>query len=48
MMEVTSKCCDAPIHVGRFMSWCEECGNSVNPDDGKPYQFQRGKTDESE
>lgn len=37
-MEITSKCCDAPIRIGQFTSWCENCGNSVNPDDGEPYQ----------
>ena len=35
--EVLSKCCDAIIHIGNFQSWCEECGKSVNPDDGVPY-----------
>ena len=35
--KVLSKCCDAIIHIGRFQSWCEECGKSVNPDDGVPY-----------
>lgn len=36
-IEILSQCCNAPIRVGRCMSWCEACGRSVNPDDGSVY-----------
>ena len=35
--EVLSKCCGSPITVHAFMSYCDDCGRSVNPDDGEPY-----------
>ena len=35
--EILSMCCNSTITVGMFASRCDECGNSVNPDDGKRY-----------
>lgn len=37
IVEIYSKCCNATITVGDFASVCDECGNSVNPDTGEPY-----------
>ena len=35
--EILSKCCNAPIQIDDFWSFCEKCGASVNPDDGSVY-----------
>ena len=35
--EIKSMCCDAHITVGDCASECDECGNSVNPNTGEPY-----------
>ena len=35
--QILSKCCNATITIGDFASKCDECGNSVNPDTGEPY-----------
>lgn len=37
---VLSKCCNSTIRIGRFESWCDKCGNSVNPDSGEPYEVK--------
>ena len=36
-IEILSNCCNSTITVGMFASRCDECGNSVSPDDGKHY-----------
>jgi len=35
--EIKSKCCNSTITIGAFASECDECGNSINPDTGEPY-----------
>lgn len=37
MSEILSKCCNSTITIGVFASKCDECGNSINPDNGEPY-----------
>ena len=46
--EILSKCCNAAIRIGRFESVCCECGNSVNPDDGIPYNNGQNEHPETE
>lgn len=37
---IYSQCCNATIRAGDFASECEECGNSVNPKNGEPYNVK--------
>jgi hypothetical protein len=37
---ILSKCCNATITIGDFASECDECGKSVNPDTGEPYNVK--------
>ena len=34
---MNSKCCNSTITIYDFVSLCDKCGASVNPDNGEPF-----------